>query len=62
MSVCIDYASRDGGMSRRSDVLGRRKMSGTIGINGKFWRLLKHWYSTSSARVRVNGHTSYSGH
>ena len=32
----------------------------TIGINGKFWRLLKHWYSTSSARVRVNGHTSYS--
>ena len=31
-----------------------------IGINGKFWRLVKHWYSTSSARVRVNGHTSNS--
>ena len=32
----------------------------TIGINGKLWRLLKHWYSTSSARVRVNGHISNS--
>ena len=28
----------------------------SIGINGKLWRLLKHWYSTSSARVEVNGH------
>ena len=28
----------------------------TIGINGKLWRLLKHWYSTSSARIRVHGH------
>ena len=28
MSVCIDYASRDGGTSRGPDVLGRRKMSG----------------------------------
>ena len=27
----------------------------SIGINGKLWRLLKHWYSTSSARVKVNG-------
>ena len=32
----------------------------TIGINGKLWRLLKHWYSTSSARVRVHGHISNS--
>ena len=24
----------------------------SIGINGKLWRLLKHWYSTSSARVK----------
>ena len=27
----------------------------SISINGKLWRLLKHWYSTSSARVKVNG-------
>ena len=32
----------------------------TIGLDGKFWCLLKHWYSTSSTRVRVNGHTSNS--
>jgi hypothetical protein len=32
----------------------------SVGINGKLWRLLKHWYSTSSARVRVNGHVSSS--
>ena len=30
----------------------------SIGINGKLWHLLKHWYSTSSARVKVNGHMS----
>ena len=30
----------------------------SVGIKGKLWRLLKHWYSTSSARVKVNGHTS----
>ncbi len=29
-----------------------------IGVNGKFWRLLKHWYSTSTARVKVNGQVS----
>ena len=32
----------------------------SIGINGKLWRLLKHWYSTSSAKVKVNGHISSS--
>ena len=32
----------------------------SVGINGKLWRLLKHWYSTSSARVKVNGHVSSS--
>ena len=30
----------------------------SIGINGNLWRLLKHWYSTSSARVKVKGHMS----
>ena len=30
----------------------------SVGINGKLWRLLKHWHSTSSARVKVNGHIS----
>ena len=32
----------------------------SVGINGKLWRLLKRWYSTSSARVKVNGHVSSS--
>ena len=32
----------------------------SIGINGKLWCLLKHWYSTSSGRVRVNGNLSSS--
>ena len=30
----------------------------SVGIKGKLWRLLKHWYSTSSARVKVNGQIS----
>ena len=25
-----------------------------VGVNGKLWRLLKSWYSTSTARVRVD--------
>ena len=30
----------------------------SVGIKGKLWRLLKHWYSTSSAKVKVNRHIS----
>ena len=30
----------------------------TVGINGKLWRLVKSWYSTSSGRVRINNHIS----
>ena len=26
----------------------------SVGVNGKFWRLLKSWYSTATARVRVD--------
>ena len=29
-----------------------------VGINGKLWRLVKSWYSTSSGRVRINHHIS----
>ena len=29
-----------------------------VGIKGKLWCLLKHWYSTSSAMVKVNRHIS----
>ncbi len=29
-----------------------------IGVIGKFWRLLKHWYYTSTTRVKVNGQVS----
>ena len=29
-----------------------------VGINGKLWRLVKSWYSTSSGRVRINNHIS----
>ena len=30
----------------------------SVGIKGELWRLLKHWYSTSSAKVKVNEHIS----
>lgn len=29
-----------------------------VGINGKLWRLVKSWYSTSSGWVRINHHIS----
>ena len=29
-----------------------------VGINGKLWRLVKSWYSTSSGCVRTNHHIS----
>ena len=25
----------------------------SIGVNGKLWRLLNHWYSTTTVRVRI---------
>ena len=25
----------------------------SIGVNGKLWQLLNHWYSTTTARVRI---------
>ena len=29
-----------------------------VGINGKLWRLVKNWYSSSFGRVRINNHIS----
>ena len=29
-----------------------------LGINGKFWRFIKNWYTGSRGRVRVDGHLS----
>ena len=29
-----------------------------LGINGKCWRLIKNWYTSSRGRVRVDGHLS----
>ena len=29
-----------------------------LGINGKFWRLIKNWYIGSRGKVRVEGHLS----
>lgn len=29
-----------------------------VGINGKMWRLVKSWYSSSSGRVRIDNHIS----
>jgi len=26
----------------------------SVGVNGKLWRLLNHWYSTATARVRID--------
>ena len=46
---------------RRSPVISissDRSVRLAVGINGKLWRLVKSWYSTSSGRERINHHIS----